>query len=71
MVEKCPNAMLIQDKWGEVPLYYALLGTASIAVIHFLFMTHSKRWEALPFDFGNNPKAGKVGQTCSFYKRCD
>ena len=54
MVEKCPDAMLIQDKWGEVPLdYYALLGNASIAGINFLFMTHSKRWEDMPFDFGN------------------
>ena len=53
LIEKCPDAMLIQDKWGEVPLDYALLGNASIAVISLLFMTHSKRWEDMPFDFGN------------------
>jgi hypothetical protein len=52
MIEECPNAMLIQDKWGKVPLDYALLGKASIAIIDLLFATHSKRWEALPFDFG-------------------
>jgi hypothetical protein len=52
MVEKCPDALLIQDKWGKVPLDYALLGKASIAIIDLLFATHSKRWEALPFDFG-------------------
>ena len=53
MIEKCPDAMLIQVKWGEVPLKYALLGKASVAVINFLFMTHSKRWGALPFDFSD------------------
>jgi hypothetical protein len=53
MIEKCPDAMLIQDKWGKVPLDYALLGKASIAIIDLLFATHSKRWESLPFDFGN------------------
>jgi hypothetical protein len=52
MIEKCPDALLIQDKWGDVPLGYALLGKASIAIIDLLFATHSKRWEALPFDFG-------------------
>ena len=57
MIEKCPDAVLFQDKWGEVPLDYALLGKASVAVevevLDFLFETHSKRWEDMPFDFGN------------------
>jgi hypothetical protein len=53
MVEICPDAMPIEDKWGEVPLGYALLGKASIAGINVLFATHSKRWEDMSFDFGN------------------
>jgi hypothetical protein len=53
IIEECPDALLIQDKWGDVPLDYALLGKASsLAIIDLLFATHSKRWEALPFDFG-------------------
>jgi hypothetical protein len=53
MVEKCPDAMLIQDILDQLPLEYVLLSEASNAVINFLFMTHSKRWGALPFDFGD------------------
>ena len=52
MIEKYPGAMLIEDKWGEVPLVYALLGEAPIEVIHFLLDTHMQRWQAMPFDFG-------------------
>ena len=48
---KCHDAKLIQDIWYEVLLEYALLGEASIAFINFLFMTHNKRWESMPFDF--------------------
>ena len=44
--------MLIEDKWGEVPLVYALLGKAPIEVIHFLLESHMQRWQAMPFDFG-------------------
>jgi hypothetical protein len=69
MVEKCPDAMLIEDK---CPLDYVLLGHASIAVINFLFMTHSKRWGALPFDFSDIIQwlmACKVGQTFTVCER--
>ena len=52
MIEKYPGAMLIEDKWGEVPLVYALLGEAQIEVIHLLLDTHMQRWQATPFDFG-------------------
>jgi len=45
MIEKCPNAMLIQDKWGEVPLDYALLGKASVAVevLDSSYLRHTAR----------------------------
>ena len=52
MIEKYPSAMLIEDKWGEVPLVYALFGKAPIEVIHFLLETHMQRWRDMPFDFG-------------------
>jgi hypothetical protein len=52
MIEKYPGAMLIEDKWGEIPLVYALLGEAPIEVIHFLLESHMQRWQAMPFDFG-------------------
>jgi hypothetical protein len=52
MIERYPGAMLIEDKWGEVPLVYALLGEAPIEVIHYLLDTHMQRWQAMPFDFG-------------------
>ena len=69
MIEKCPDAMLIQDKWGELPLKYALLGKASVAVINFLFMTHSKRWGALPFDFSDIIQwLARLGKPAQFVK---
>ena len=52
MIEKYPGAMLIEDRWGEVPLVYALFGEAPIEVIHFLLESHMQRWRAMPFDFG-------------------
>ena len=52
MIEKYPGAMLIEDRWGEVPLVYALFGEAPIEVIHFLLESHMQRWQAMPFDFG-------------------
>ena len=52
MVEKYPSAMLIKDRWGEVPLVYALFGEAPMEVIHFLLESHMQRWHSMPFDFG-------------------
>jgi len=52
MTEKYPGALLIKDKWGEVPLVYALFGEAPIEVIHFLLESHMQRWCDMPFDFG-------------------
>ena len=40
MIEKYPNALLIEDRWGDIPLTYALYAEVSIAVIYFLFKTH-------------------------------
>jgi hypothetical protein len=70
MIEECPDALLIQDKWGEVPLDYALLREASsLAVIDLLFATHSKRWEALPFDFGNMiQRLARLGKPAQFVR---
>ena len=53
MIEKYPNALLIQDRWGDLPCNYALYAEASIKVIHFLFETHRHRWGTLPFDFSH------------------
>jgi hypothetical protein len=52
IVEKCPHTLLTKDRWGEVPLVYALLGNSSLEVINFILEMHSKRWQSLPFDFG-------------------
>ena len=41
IVEKYPDAMIIQDRWNEVPLAYALLGMAPLKIIHF-FLQHTK-----------------------------
>ena len=69
MIEKCPDAMLIKDIWDEVPLAYALLGNASIAIINFLFMMHSKRRELIPFDFGIMiHRLAKMGKPASFVR---
>jgi hypothetical protein len=69
MIEKCPDAMLIKDIWDEVPLAYALLGNASIAIINFLFMSHSKSMESIPFDFGNMiHRLAKMGKPASFVR---
>jgi hypothetical protein len=69
MIEECPDALVIQDKWGEVPLGYALLGKASIAIIDLLFATHSKRWEALPFDFGVTiERLARLGKPAQFIR---
>jgi len=53
MIEKFPHALLIQDRWGDLPCNYALYAEASIKVIHFLFATHRLRWGTLPFDFSH------------------
>ncbi len=53
MIEKYPGAMLIKDRWGEVPLAYALFGEAPFEVIHLFLETHMQRWQAMPFDFGD------------------
>jgi len=53
IVEKCPLTLLTKDRWGEVPLVYALLGNSSLEVINFILEMHSKRWQSLPFDFGD------------------
>jgi hypothetical protein len=53
IVEKCPHTLLTKDRWGEVPLVYALLGNSSLEVINFILEMHSKRWQSLPFDFGD------------------
>jgi hypothetical protein len=69
MIEKCPDAMLIKDIWDEVPLAYALLGNASIAIIDFLFMTHRKRRELITFEFGNMiHRLAKMGKPASFVR---
>jgi len=69
MIEECPDALVIQDKWGEVPLGYALLGKTSIATIDLLFATHSKRWEALPFDFGVTiERLARLGKPAQFVR---
>jgi hypothetical protein len=47
MVEKYPSAMLIEDRWGEVPLAYALFGEAPMKIIRFLLETHMQRWQAM------------------------
>ena len=49
MIEKkYPNALLIEDRWGDIPLTYALYAEASIAVIYFLFKTHRQMWGTCP-----------------------
>ena len=53
MVENYPNALLIKDRWDDIPLSYALYAEASIEKIHFLFKTHRQMWGNLPFDFGD------------------
>ena len=53
MIEKYPNALLIKDHWGDIPLIYSLYAEASTKVIHFLFETHRLRWGTLPFDFSH------------------
>ena len=30
MIEKYPNALLIKDRWGDIPLTYALFAEASM-----------------------------------------
>jgi hypothetical protein len=49
MIEKkYPNALLIEDRWGDIPLTDALYAEASIAVIYFLFKTHRQMWGTCP-----------------------
>ena len=57
MVEKCPNALIIEDKWGETPLKYALLSEAPLNVVIFLFSKHCTKWGQVPFDFGEAVKS--------------
>jgi hypothetical protein len=52
MIEKYPNALLIKDRWDDIPLDYALYAEASMEVLHFLFKTHRQMWGILPFNFG-------------------
>jgi hypothetical protein len=61
IIEKCPNAMLTQDDWGKVPLAYALMGDASMDIIHYLFDVHRKRYGSLPFDFGRMIRKLAIG----------
>jgi hypothetical protein len=53
MIDKYPNALLIEDCWGDLPLNYALYAEAPIEVINFLFKTHRQMWGDMPFDFGD------------------
>jgi hypothetical protein len=53
MIDKYPNALLIEDRWGDLPLNYALYAEAPIKVINFLFKTHRQMWGDMPFDFGH------------------
>jgi hypothetical protein len=53
MIEKYPTALLIKDRWGDIPLTYALYAEASIEVINFLFKTHRQMWGDMPFDFAH------------------
>jgi hypothetical protein len=73
MVEKYPDAMLIQDIWNHnhLPLEYALLRMASVAVevLDFLFETHSTRWGALPFEFDDLIQfLAKMGKPAQFLR---
>ena len=69
MIEKCPDVMLIKDIWGEVPLAYALMGNASVEIINCLFMTHNKRWDAMPFDFGDMvQRLVEMGKSAQFMR---
>ena len=40
LVEKCSNALIVQDKWGETPLKYALLNEAPLNVVNYLLGKH-------------------------------
>jgi hypothetical protein len=53
MIDKYPNALLIEDRWGDLPLNYALYAEARIKVINFLFKMHRQMWGDMPFDFGH------------------
>ena len=51
LIEKCSNALIIQDKWSKTPLKYALLSEAPLNVVNYLLGKHCKKWEQVQFDF--------------------
>jgi hypothetical protein len=53
IIEQYPEALRIKDRWGDIPLTYALLSEASMTVIHYLFKKHKEIENTMPFDFGH------------------
>ena len=51
MIENYSNALLIEDRWGDLPLTDALYAEASMQVIHSLFQAHKLWLGALPNEF--------------------
>jgi len=52
IIDTYPDALIMKDKWGEVPLYYAMFSESPMEVIHFFLETHQRKWGTLPLDFG-------------------
>ena len=43
-VEKYPDDLITEDKWGETPITYAIFSEAPLDVLIFLLKTHCEKW---------------------------
>ena len=57
IVDGYPDALTVQDYWGETPLGYAMLSGAPKDVLHYLLDMHKQMWGFFPFDFGKKIKS--------------
>ena len=51
LIDKNPEALLVKDCWGEVPIVYLLISFPPLEVIEYFLKTHQRNWSGMPFAF--------------------
>ena len=51
IIDKNLDALLVKDKWGEVPVVYLLISGPPIEIIHYFLETHQQHWNGMPIEF--------------------
>lgn len=51
-LERFPESMLVEDKWGETPLGYVILSEAPKEILLIFLEICKRKWGGFPFDVG-------------------